>query len=239
MTIVKEELNGMLTLSFGVDPAVVGPLAPHTPVKLSAADQVAPFVGPGQPDYVACLGYVMIRSNKPNNDNRVVIATKGRAVITMTSGEAIAAGKPLTMNSTGKVIMATFREAQAGYRVVDFVWNGGETITIEGNTLTEGVHFFPGPDVLLTAQNIANAIRTNLPGFDAFTNGTDKVYIRRRNNGPTFNNTDIPISTSDDGADIAVDPSLAHDGDISILDPYGIALTDCTAPDVPIDVLVR
>ena len=31
MTIVKEELNGMLTLSFGVDPIVVGPLAPHTP----------------------------------------------------------------------------------------------------------------------------------------------------------------------------------------------------------------
>ncbi len=239
MTIIKEELSGMLTLGFGVDPLVVGPLAPHTPVKLSAADQVAPFVGPGQPDYVACLGYVMIRSNKPNNDNRVVIATKGRAVITMTSGEAIAAGRPVTMNAAGKVIIATFREPQAGYRVVDFIWNGGETITIEGNILTEGVHFIPVATVQQTAQNIATAIRTNLPNYDAFTNGTDKVYVRRRSNGPSYNNTNIPISTSDNGADIVVDPSLANDGDVSILDPYGIALTDCTAPDVPIDVLVR
>jgi hypothetical protein len=239
MTIVKEELAGILTLSFGVDPLFVGTLAPQTPVKLSAVDQVAPYVGPGQPDFVACLGYVIIRNNKPNNDNRVVVATKGRAVITMTSGEAIVAGKPVTMNSVGKVVLASYREPQAGFRVMDFMWNGGETITVEGNTIIEGVHFFPGPTVQMTADQIANAIRMHMPNFDAQTNGTDRVFIRRRNNGPTFNNTNIPISTSDDGADIVVDPLLAHDGDMSIFDPYGIALTDCSGPDAPIDILVR
>lgn len=238
MTIIKEELAGMLTLSFGVDPLVVGPLAPHTPVKLSAMDQVAPFVGPGQPIFVACLGYVLIRSNKPNNDNRVVIATKGRAVITMTAGEAIAAGQPVTMNSAGKVIIATYREPQSIFRVMDFAWNGGETITVNGIVLTEGIHFFTGPNILITAQNIANAIQMNVPGHSAFDSGPDQVVIRRQGGGgPTFNNTPILISTSDDGADIQV--ALIQDGDMSIFDPYGIALTDCTAPDVPIDVLVR
>lgn len=239
MTVIKEELSGMLTLSFGVDPLVVGPLAPHTPVKLSAVDHVAPYVGPGQPDFTACLGYVMIRSNKPNNDNRVVVAMKGRAVITMTSGEAIQAGKPLTINSAGKVIKATFREAQAGFWVRDFAWNGGETITVNGVVLTEGVHFVTGPNVLVTAQNIANAIDNNVPGYQASDDGVDRVIIERDSDGPNFDNSNIPISTSDDGADIQVDPALAQEGDISILDPYGIALTETTAPDVPIDVLVR
>lgn len=237
MTVIKEELSGMLTLSFGVDPLVVGPLAPHTPVKLSAVDHVAPYVGPGQPDFTACLGYVMIRSNKPNNDNRVVIATKGRAVITMTSGEAIPAGKPVTMNSAGKVVMATYREPQSIFRVMDFAWNGGETIKVNGVLMTEGVDFITGPDVMTTAQNIATAINALVPGHNAFASPPDQVVIERQNNGPNFNNTIIPISTSDDGADILV--ALLQDGDISIFDPYGIALTETTAPDVPIDVLVR
>lgn len=239
MTIIKEELAGMLTLSFGVDPLVVGPLAPHTPVKLSAVDLVAPYVGPGQPDFTACLGYVLIRNNKPNNDNRVVIAAKGRAVITMTSGEAIQAGKPVTMNSDGKVIKATFREAQAGFFVRDFAWNGGETITVDGVVLTEGIDFITGPNVLVTAQNIATAIDNNVPGYHASDDGVDRVIIERDENGPNFNNSHIPIATSDNGADIQVDPALAKEGDVSILDPYGIALTETTAPDVPIDILVR
>lgn len=237
MTTIKEELSGMLTLSFGVDPLVVGALAPYTPVKLSFVDHVAPYVGPGQPDYTACLGYVMIRSNKPNNDNRVVIAAKDRAVITMTSGEAIPAGKPVTMNSAGKVVIATYREARSVFRVMDFAWNGGETITVNGVVMTEGIDFITGPDVLTTAQNIATAINTLVPGHNAFASPPDQVVIERQNNGPNFNNTIIPISTSDDGADILV--ALLQDGDISIFDPYGIALTETTAPDAPIDVLVR
>ncbi|MBI4238576.1 MAG: hypothetical protein HY696_09210 [Deltaproteobacteria bacterium] len=235
MTLIKEELSGILTLSFEVNPAS-GILAPHTPVKLSAVDQIAPYVGPGQPDFTSCLGYVLI-PNRLNNP-RATVATKGRALITMTSGEPIQAGKPVTINSAGKVIVATYREPQSIFRVMDFAWNGGETVTVNGVVLTEGIDFVTGPDVITTAQNIANAIDIAVPGYGAFANAPDQVVVKRQDSGgPNFNNTIIPISTSDDGADILV--ALMQDGDISIFDPYGVALTEATAPDAPIDVLVR
>ena len=194
-----------------------------------------PSSGPGQSDFVACLSYVLV-PNRSNN-NRATVATKGCAVIIMTSGEAILFGKPVTMNTTGKVIAATFREPQSIFRVMDFAWNGGETVTVNGVVLTEGIDFVTGPNVLMTAQNIANAIDINVPGYGSFASAPDQVVIRRQSNCPNFNNTIIPISTSDDGADILV--ALMQDGDISILDSYGIALTEATAPDAPIDVLVR
>nr|BDD48163.1 hypothetical protein 7 [bacterium] len=239
MGTIKEELQGMLTLSFEV-PAAVGILDIHTPIRLTGINdyEVEQFVGPGQPDLLPHIGYVIVPNNKPNNDNRVVAAVRGRAVLNLTVGEAIAVGKLVTVDTAGKLIAADFREAQAGFKVNDFVWNGGETITVDTVVLTEGVEFVTGADIPTTAQNIANAIDANVPGFRANVEGGNQVVVSRDGNGPVFDQTIPVVATDDDGADIEVDAALAQDGDASILDPYGVMLESAAAPDDKANVLV-
>jgi len=238
MGTVKEELSGILTVSFEVL-AGLGVLPLHSAVRLTGlADyEVEPFIGPGQPGFLPNIGYVIIPNNKPNNDNRVVVATRGRAVQKLTVGAALGIGKLVTVDANGKIIEATFRGAESAFKVFDNVWDGGETVTIEGNVLTEGVDFMTGIDIPTTAQNIANAI-DSLPGYRGEVRFGDHVFVRREDDGPNFNNTIIVISTSDDGADIAVDPAWEQEGDISILDPYGVSLTGAAAPDDTAEIMV-
>ena len=233
---LKEELNGMLALSFEVKVGE-GVLDPFTPVRLSTEDEIERYVGPGQPDLMPAIGYVMVPNNKPNNDNRATVAIKGRAVMTMTAGAAVTVGKLVTITSLSKVVEASFNEAQAGFKVIDFVWDGGETITVDTTVLTEGIDFFPGPDVLITAQNIALAIDANVPGYRAQADN-DNVLVSREGDGPNFDNSPILLATDDDGADIIVDPALVIEGDFTILDPYGLALSGAAAEDDTLEVLV-
>ena len=82
-----------------------------------------------------------------------------------------------------------------------------------------------------------HAIETHVDDYRAETDG-EIVYVRRDNDGPGFDNTVPELSTTDDGADIIVDETLAQEGDISIMDPYGLALTGAAAPDETIEVMV-
>ncbi len=237
MGTIKEELNGILTLAFDVKEGL-GILAPHTPVRLTGIHEyeVEPYVGPGQPDFFPHVGYVLVPNSKPGS--KVVVATRARAVQRLVAGEMIPIGKTLTFNNDGKLILATFREAQAAFKVMDFMWDGGEKLVIDTQVIQEGFEFFTGGDISMTAQNIANAIDSHIDGYRGEHEDFDKVIVRRESNGPNFNNTIPELSTTDDGMDIVVDPSLAQDGDISILDAYGLALTGAAAPDTMIDVLV-
>lgn len=237
MGTIKEELNGILTLAFDVKEGL-GILAPHTPVRLTGIHEyeVEPYVGPGQPDFFPHVGYVLVPNSKPGS--KVVVATRAHAVQRLVAGEMIPIGKTLTFNNDGKLILATFREAQAAFKVMDFMWDGGEKLVIDTQTIQEGFEFFTGADIPTTAQNIANAIESHIDGYRGKHEDFDKVIVRRESNGPNFNNTIPELSTTDDGMDIVVDPSLAQDGDISILDPYGLALTGAAAPDTMVDVLV-
>lgn len=237
MGTIKEELKGILTLAFEVKTGL-GVLEPHTPVRLTGINEyeVEPYVGPGQPDFFPHVGYVLIPNSKPGS--KVVVATRARAVQRLVAGGMVSVGKPVTFNTDGKVIMATFREAQAAFKVMDFMWDGGEKLIFGTQVIQNGFEFFTGPDIPMTAQNIANAIDMHINGYRGERYDFDKVIVRRESNGPNFNNTIPEISTTDDGMDIAVDPSFAREGDISILDPYGLALTSATVPNATIDVLV-
>lgn len=241
MGTIKEELQGILTISFEV-PVAFGMLPLLTPVRLTGLNdyEVEPYIGPGQPQHKPHIGYVAITNNKPNNDQRVVVAVRGRAVQRLVAGEGMIAGILVTYNTAGKVIHAGFQEAQAAFKVMDFTWDGGETITVDTTVLTEGIDFATGVDVPTTAQNIATAIRNLVPGFDAKVEDVDKVVVQRDQDGPNPDlDQTIPfIATDDDGADIQVDPALAQEGDITILDPYGITLNRAGGVDDLVDVLV-
>lgn len=238
MGTIKEELKGILTLAFEVKEGI-GLLQPNTPVRLTGINEyeVEPYVGPGQPDFMPHVGYVLIPNDNTSVDSKVTVATRARAVQRLVVGEAIGIGKPVTFNSEGKLIQATFRDAYAVFRVLDFMWDGGEKLTIEGQTIQEGFEFFTGMDIPTTAQNIRNAIDTHIDGYRAEADG-EFVYVFRDNDGPGFINTIPEISTTDEGTDIMVDETMAQEGDFSIMDPYGLALTGAAAPDETIEVLV-
>jgi len=230
MSIFKEELTAGISLSMTVTEAD-GVLEKGQAVVINDDYQVTTsLVVSGGP--ILILGYVII----PNREagGKATIFFKARSVQKLTAYEAFTAGQLLAFtDNNAKLSRAGMQYATAQITVVDFIWNGTETLTIGSTVLTVGVDFVTGGTNAQTARNIATEINLRVPNVKATING-NIVNLRALDIGEN----NISLATNDDGADVTVSGATLTGADVSAVFAYGIALQEATAPDGEADVLV-
>jgi len=229
MTIQKEELNAGVSVGLTVA-AGRGVLAKGQPVMViddyTVTDDLTITTLPFS------FGYVLV----PNDEDggKATIFFRARAVKSLTSFESFGAGSLLTYkDSNTKVSTVSLERATGDITVVDFTWDGGETITVDGVVLTEGIDFSTGATNEITARTIADEINIRVPSVRATVNGA-VITLTAMDIGED----NIDLATDDDGADVTVSGSTLTGSDVSALFPYGIALEEATGADEEVDALI-
>lgn len=231
MTIQKEELNAGVSLAMTVVEAD-GVLEKGQPVVITDTYEVTSNITGLAPAIALAIGYVLV----PNREaaGTATIFFRARAVKTYTSYEAFVAGALLAFKDDNeKISQARIVLASGTITVVDFTWDGGETLTVDDVVLTEGTDFTAGTSNEATALAIADAINQQVSTVRATVNGADVVVTAL-----AIGEYSIPLATDDDGADVTVSGSTLEGADVSALYPYGVALEEATGADEEIDVLV-
>ncbi len=230
MSIFKEELTAGISLAMTVTEAD-GVLEKGQAVVINDDYQVTTSLAvSGGP--VLILGYVII----PNREagGKATIFFKARSVQKLTAYEAFTAGQLLAFtDNNAKVSKAGMQYASGQINVLDFAWDGTETLTIDTTVLTVGVDFVTGASNNATARNIASEINLRVPKVKATVNGST-VNLRALDIGEN----NIALATNDTGADVTVSGATLTGADVSAVFAYGIALQEATAPDGEADVLV-
>lgn len=217
----KEELRAIVSVALPVKSGD-GILAKNEKVKITASGEVGKITSSA--DMV--VGYVLI-SNKEDGGLATVVMS-GYKISQETTGAAFAAGSLVQVDDQGRAIEASQdnSKARGTITVVDFTWDGGETITINGVVLTEGTDFNAGTSNNATAGEIWAAILRNVPLVTAYVAG-DVVHVIALNPGTAGNA--ITTSTDDDGADVTVDQANLSGG--TEYRPFGVAIEDATGAD--------
>lgn len=229
MTIQNEELNAGITLSLNVEVGR-GLLNKGQPVIVNDDYTITDDLASGFLPLV--YGYVIV----PNNEDggRATVFFRARAVKTLTSFDAFSAGELLAYkDSNTKVSQVSMERASGSITVVDFTWDGGETITVDDVVLTEGTDFSAGTSNEVTARSIATEINLRVPSVRATVDGAI-VNLKAMDVGED----NISLATDDDGADVTVSGASLTGSDVSALFSYGIALQEATGADEEVDVLV-
>ena len=230
MSIFKEELTAGISLSMTVTEAD-GILAKGQAVVINGDYEVTKTLtssdGP-----ILILGYVIV----PNKEagGKATVFFKARSVQKLTAYESFTPGQLVAFtDSSEQVSRARMEYATGQINVVDFVWNGTETLTIGGTTLTVGIDFMTGPSTAQTARNIASEINMRVPDVKATLSGST-VNLRALDIGEN----NITLATNDDGADVTVSGSSLTGADVSAVFPYGISLQEAMGSGSEADILV-
>lgn len=156
----KQELRGTVSLAFTAKSGA-GILAKGTKVKITASNEVGPVTV--AQDFI--IGEVLVPNKEDNG--QLTVLTRGRICEDYTTGAAYAAGSLLNLSAAGKAVIAAPARASGTITVVDNTWDGGETITVNGVTLTETTDFANGASAAASALNLCNAINAKVPGVIA------------------------------------------------------------------------
>lgn len=218
MAHIKEELQGVVTLGMAGKVAD-GVLAKDIAVKLTGDLEVGKITA--AQDKV--FGYLTV-GNKVAGD-KVTVCTRGKKVSSETSGAAFSLGSFLTIDQNGKFVKATGARASGTITVVDNTWDGGETITVNGVTLTVVTDFANGASAAASAINIANAINAKVSGVFAKA-ASNVVTVSALDAGDAGNA--ITLATSDTSEFTVSGATLSGGVDNW---PVAIALEAATAAD--------
>ena len=230
MSIFKEELTAGISLAMTVTEAD-GVLEKGQAVIINDDYQVTTNIT-STTSPIFMLGYVII----PNREagGKATVFFKARSVQKLTAYESFTAGQMLAYtDENARISRASMNYATGQINVLDFVWDGTETLTIDTTTLTVGVDFITGPSTAQTARNIASEINLRVPKVKATISGST-VNLRSLDIGEN----NINLATNDTGADVTVSGPKLTGADVSAVFAYGIALQEATAPDGEADVLV-
>lgn len=230
MTIKKEELNAGVSFGLTVE-AGRGVLEKDQPVIIVDDETVSDDVSSATSGSIV-FGYVLV----PNKEDggKATIFFRARAVKRVTSYEAFSAGSLLAYkHSNTKISQGSVSRASGTITVVDFTWDGGETITVDDVVLTEGVDFTAGTSNEATARAIAEEINLRLPTVRATVDGAEITVTALE-----LGEGNIALATDDDGADVTVSGETLEGADISALFPYGVAVQEATGADEEITAII-
>ena len=162
MTILKQELSGIITLKMAVKEAD-GVLLKDAKVKISG-DMEVEAVDAANDDV---LGVLLVPNTEAGGDATVI--TKFKRVSDETTGAAYSAGAYLGVTSAGKFVKASAARATATITIVDYsLVDAGDTVVVNGVTLTAGgTDFTAATSNTATALSLATAINNKVPGVKA------------------------------------------------------------------------
>jgi len=231
MSIFKEELTAGISLSMTVT-ETDGILEKGQAVVVNGDYQVTTSLVSAGGEHTFHFGYVIV----PNKEagGKATIFFKARSVQKLTAFESFNPGQLLAFkDSSSEISRASMEYATGQITVIDNIWDGGESITIGGVTMTNGIEFITGPTNDETARNIANAINLRCPDVKATVSGP-VINIRALDIGQD----NISLSTTDTGNDITLSGPAITGADVSVIYAYGVSLQEAVSAGNQVDVLV-
>ena len=139
----------------------------------------------------------------------------------------------LVLNSASKFVRASASHASGTITINDNTWDGTETITVNGVTLTVTTDFSLGGNVNATALAIATAINNKVPGVKA-TAAAAVITVTALDSGAVGNTIDLATNDASN-ADISVSGALLTGGKDFL--PVAMALEASTGADQSKSVL--